>query len=391
MTTVGSTGAAAQQAIFDKLGINTQKTSEERASDDKLGQDDFLQLMTAQLQNQDPFAPMENGDFIAQMAQFSTVSGIEEINTNLKSLSSEMQQTRIATASTLLGHSVLVPGAIARPDDNGEIHGVFELPQAASATRVSFSDASSGELLHSEDLGGQGTGLVGFSWTDIPAALRETNRKIKVDVAANTGKGMENMGPSIYARVLSASSFGDTSSLPTLDVEDYGTRRGHRERFERFRALQRASEILNLVAPARVLGEALDAGHGDGAQHEADEAEDEAERANRSGALDLLRRVVVPRPGVQGDVLSLERGHLRLERRDLLHELGALVVGVRPALAREDQRVLADDGLRRVGFGGVRLELPRRVIVRQSDGVHGGPGLEQDGGGEGHEAEFGQH
>ena len=47
MSTVDSTGAAAQQAIFDKLGINTQKSATERASGDKLGQDDFLQLMTA--------------------------------------------------------------------------------------------------------------------------------------------------------------------------------------------------------------------------------------------------------------------------------------------------------------------------------------------------------
>ena len=112
---------------------------------------------------------------------------------------------------------------MARPDDNGEIHGVFELPQAASASRVSFTDAKSGELLHSEDLGPQGTGLVGFSWTDISAELRDGNRKVKVDVSANTGKGMETMGPSIYARVLSASSFGDPSDAATLDVEDYGT------------------------------------------------------------------------------------------------------------------------------------------------------------------------
>ena len=84
MSSIDSAGAAAQQAIFDKLGIKTDKTVEERGSSDKLGQDDFLQLMTAQLQNQDPFAPMENGDFIAQMAQFSTVSGIEQINKNLE-------------------------------------------------------------------------------------------------------------------------------------------------------------------------------------------------------------------------------------------------------------------------------------------------------------------
>ena len=84
-------------------------------------------------------------------------------------------------------------------------------------------DAVSGELLHSEDLGPQGTGLTGFNWTNIPIAVRESDRKIKVDISANTGKGMESIGPSVYAKVLSASSFGDASESATLDVQDYGT------------------------------------------------------------------------------------------------------------------------------------------------------------------------
>ena len=100
---------------------------------------------------------------------------------------------------------------------------MFELPQAASATRVSFTDSATGELLHSEDLGPQGTGLVGFDWSNIPNSVRETGRKIKVDISANTGKGMESIGPSVYAKVLSASSFGDVSEAATLDVQDYGT------------------------------------------------------------------------------------------------------------------------------------------------------------------------
>ena len=54
---------------------------------------DFLKLMTTQLQNQDPFAPMDNGDFIAQMAQFSTVTGITEINNNLTNLVLNSSQT----------------------------------------------------------------------------------------------------------------------------------------------------------------------------------------------------------------------------------------------------------------------------------------------------------
>ena len=63
-------------AILNKLGINSSEKSNMPKAKDQLGQEDFLKLMTTQLQNQDPFAPMENGEFIAQMAQFSTVTGI---------------------------------------------------------------------------------------------------------------------------------------------------------------------------------------------------------------------------------------------------------------------------------------------------------------------------
>ena len=72
-----------------------------------MGQEDFLKLMTTQLQNQDRFAPMDNGDFIAQMAQFSTVTGITEINSNLTNLGSKLEPNRVATAAQFLGHSFL--------------------------------------------------------------------------------------------------------------------------------------------------------------------------------------------------------------------------------------------------------------------------------------------
>ena len=65
-------------AILDKLGVRKPEEAK-RADGSSLGQEDFLKLMTTQLQNQDPFAPMENAEFIAQMAQFSTVTGITEM------------------------------------------------------------------------------------------------------------------------------------------------------------------------------------------------------------------------------------------------------------------------------------------------------------------------
>ena len=70
MTEINQTSQQSLQRILDKLGVKSsedKKTSENKST---LGQEDFLKLMTTQLQNQDPFAPMENGDFIAQMAQF---------------------------------------------------------------------------------------------------------------------------------------------------------------------------------------------------------------------------------------------------------------------------------------------------------------------------------
>ncbi len=102
-------------AIMQKIGINPAE-EKKRANGDQLGQEDFLKLMTTQLQNQDPFAPMENAEFIAQMAQFSTVTGITDMGQTLKNMSGQLSEFRIATATNMLGNSVLVPGNTAYPD-----------------------------------------------------------------------------------------------------------------------------------------------------------------------------------------------------------------------------------------------------------------------------------
>ena len=65
-----------------------------------LGQDDFLRLMTTQLMNQDPLQPMENGEFLAQMAQFSTVNGITEMNTSIQSMADSFTSQRLMQASS---------------------------------------------------------------------------------------------------------------------------------------------------------------------------------------------------------------------------------------------------------------------------------------------------
>ena len=178
--------------------------------------------MTTQLQNQDPFAPMENADFIAQMAQFSTVTGIQEMNSSIGKLVQEFDQARIATASNLLGHSVLVPGNIGRADENGELHGVLDLPEQTFMTQLTYYDAETNEKLFSDDLGPMAAGLVGFSWEEIPQDILDLNKRIKIEALIDTGNGPEQLSPSIYSKVISASvGSGDTKQV-LVNVEDYG-------------------------------------------------------------------------------------------------------------------------------------------------------------------------
>ena len=125
MTDINKSSEQSLNAILSKLGVKTQEEVKKQGNKNTLGQEDFLKLMTAQLQNQDPFAPMDNGDFIAQMAQFSTVTGITEINNNLTNLGSKLEPNRVATAAQFLGHSVLVPGQVLALMTRGKFMGLL--------------------------------------------------------------------------------------------------------------------------------------------------------------------------------------------------------------------------------------------------------------------------
>ena len=219
MSSIDSNSQTHLNTILDKIGVKNEE-SQKPASKDNLGQEDFLKLMTTQLQNQDPFAPMENAEFIGQMAQFSTVTGIAEMGEALKSISSQINEFRIATASTMLGSSVMIPGNYARIDSEQTIHGMIDLPKASARTEVRFTDAS-GNILHSKELGAQASGLVGFSWEDIPADIADNNEAIRIEAFADFGNGIESLTPSVFAEVLAAST-GDETQGVVLDVRDYG-------------------------------------------------------------------------------------------------------------------------------------------------------------------------
>ena len=205
-------------SILDKLGINQPK--EKRKSSDTLGQDDFLKLMTTQLQNQDPFKPTDNTEMIAQMAQFSMVTGQTEMNESIKAISGQLSEFRIATAANMLGHSVLVSGNKAFPDTEGTISGALDIPSASTTTSVLYKSMN-GDILHAEELGPQQAGLLGFRWENIPQNILNENEYITVEAFADTGTGLKSVGSSVFGEVLAASA-GNTSNGVIYDVRGYG-------------------------------------------------------------------------------------------------------------------------------------------------------------------------
>jgi flagellar basal-body rod modification protein FlgD len=128
-----------------------------------LGGTDFLTLMLAQLQNQDPTSPVDSNTFLTQLAQLSEVQGITSLNTNFSTLSNSLTSNQALQASSLLGHQAMVNSSTATLAAGATVTGAVNVPQTTSQVTLSISD-SSGALVSQINLGAQSAGLANFSW-----------------------------------------------------------------------------------------------------------------------------------------------------------------------------------------------------------------------------------
>ena len=128
-----------------------------------LGKNEFLELLVAQLNNQNPLEPQENGEFIAQLAQFSQVEGIEKLNTSMGSLLSGYQSSQALQASSLVGRKVIVPTEKAVVDTSETFKGSLVLPVTSSNVYVNVYD-SAGKAVSRVNLCQQAAGNVSFMW-----------------------------------------------------------------------------------------------------------------------------------------------------------------------------------------------------------------------------------
>jgi flagellar basal-body rod modification protein FlgD len=135
----------------------------ERSTNKELGKNEFLNLLVAQLNNQNPLEPQSNGEFIAQLAQFSQVEGIEKLNTSMGSLVTGYQSSQALQASSLVGRKVIVPGDKAVVDTSQSFKASLALPVSSSNVYVNIYDKG-GSAVSRVNLGEQAAGNVSFIW-----------------------------------------------------------------------------------------------------------------------------------------------------------------------------------------------------------------------------------
>lgn len=205
----------------------TRNDTAQRATNsvEELGSDAFLELMVAQLENQDPTKPLDNSDFIGQLAQFGTVSGVQELNDSFGGLSATLSAGQGWQAASLVGRSVVTEGNVGQLQQR--LNGAGEIEAALDAT-VKFDTPSTGGTVFVQDLAGRTvytaslpagiTGELRVQWdglNDDGEAMPPGNYRI----SAETSAGGQNTAIPVYAHQrVDSVAIDSTSGTVTLNL-----------------------------------------------------------------------------------------------------------------------------------------------------------------------------
>ncbi|MDO9281107.1 MAG: flagellar hook assembly protein FlgD [Methylotenera sp.] len=223
MAAVQSTSNNPSQALLDS--VNGQKNSTTNSIDN--AQDRFMTLLVTQMKNQDPLNPMDNAQVTSQMAQLSTVTGIDKLNNTLELLIGNVQAGQSYQASSMIGHSVLSPGNEIITSGEGGFFGA-DLPIGADKLTVTIKDAA-GNVVRTLDLGKQNAGTAPLSWdgfTNDGAVAKSGSYQF--ELAATIANNTAAASSLSFAQVMSISNnangiklnLSNLTSVNTSDVKE---------------------------------------------------------------------------------------------------------------------------------------------------------------------------
>lgn len=141
--------------------------AQQKKSANNLGIEDFLTLMTTQLKNQDPMKPLDGTQFVAQLAQFGAVSGIQQMQGSIESLATSLRSTQVLNGTSLVGHDVMAQADSFSYTEGVGVTGEVDVPAGAATLQIRITD-SSGALVR-EISSVPTTGINPFAWDGMRA------------------------------------------------------------------------------------------------------------------------------------------------------------------------------------------------------------------------------
>lgn len=154
-------------------------------------QNQFLTILVTQLQNQDPLNPMDNAQVTSQIAQLSTVNGIQQLNNTLLALSGQMDMSQSLQAAGLIGKDILYPGdKVSVGADGAATTFGIDLMSAATKATVTIRDVG-GNVVYTTELGAQDAGVYPLTWDGkdmAGATVPKGAYSVSIDAADANGK-----------------------------------------------------------------------------------------------------------------------------------------------------------------------------------------------------------
>jgi flagellar basal-body rod modification protein FlgD len=215
-STAGSSGSSNSSSATGAAGGASATSS----SIGGLTMNDFLTLMTAQLQNQDPLNPTDSNQFLSQLSELSTVEGISQLNTSMTSLSNSMISSQALTAASLVGKGVLAPASSAFYTSGTAMTGAVQVP--SGATNVVLSVTNSGGALVDQMNVPASAGSQTFSWNGVGSDGKALPSGTYALAATAQVGGASQAATTLINGTVTSVTLGATGASPTLNTTQLG-------------------------------------------------------------------------------------------------------------------------------------------------------------------------
>ncbi len=212
--------AISNDVDLSSLGLTLDSSGSSRTSTTE-SEDTFLTLMMTQLQYQDPFQPMESGEFLSQLAQFETAEGVSGLQSSLDSLAESMFSSQVLESASLVGQTVFAELPSASLETGGTVEGAIDVPAGATGVVLEVRD-SANQLVRRIDYGAMAAGRQSFIWDGVdetghpaPAGEYSISANIAID-----GEGQA--GRVLLADQVRSVTLGGGGQLPVLNLAGGG-------------------------------------------------------------------------------------------------------------------------------------------------------------------------